>query len=624
MSKAETESFEHFLCNSYSISLSDYFEALAAESSGIESLYSHIARLFSSVLNLSEISSGFAIFWYNNDDVGSLNVPYSEPGDISSDEFEAISKSLTGFLTDNFINAPVTLTREDINSYAGGELAVPASAVVIPICSESASYGFAAALYYDDAACHAADSPQTGFLFKTMRLASLYCYCELSKTTFSRFLMNDSLTDLPNRTHIYESIVYSLQTAEIYNTKLAILIVRINGLKNINNSLGIVTGDIILKEMGALIKSAASSEDLALSVLVGRLSGGDFVVLVTLPADNETESADETIVRTYCSAIIEKTGEHLEISGYKLYLSTNIGVSIYPYHGETADELLRKADLAKSASRENGPNTYKFYKNLMEGDAERTLFLNSNLPTALSSNQFELFYQAVMNVKTDEIVGAEALIRWRHPEKGLIFPGDFIPFSDDNGYSIQIDKLVLEMACRQINSWQDKGLNLIISVNISPRHFENGHICDSVSDILEKTSIDPSRLRIELLESILLEDFDVAVKVIGNLRSLGVNVALDDFGSGYSSLEYVARLPIDFLKIDRSFSMRMDNVPTNKVILETIMTLAKGLHVKTVAEGVESKSHLDFLKSIGCDFAQGYFISKPIPANEFELFLGTF
>jgi diguanylate cyclase (GGDEF)-like protein len=439
--------------------------------------------------------------------------------------------------------------------------------------------------------------------------------------------LHDYLTELPNRDYIYEYIVYLLQMSELYESRFALLTVRINGLKHINNSLGIFIGDAMLKKVGTLIKSAAT-EGMGQEVFTGRLSGGDFAVLIPFKHQMKGEpgdiSSDERRVRLCCEAIINITKDQIEINEYKLYPSVNIGASIYPYHGATAEELLRKADLAKGTAKQDRHNTYSIYDIRMDGDVERIMFLNNSLPVAIATNQFELFFQAQMEVRTETIVGAEALIRWRHPEKGLIFPDYFITYAENNGYALQIDLLVLEMACEQVNTWQRRGLNIPVSVNISARHFANGLICDSVSKVLANKQTDPSMLKIELVESALIEDFYGAVKVINDLKEMGVTVALDDFGTGYSSLEYVARLPLDYLKVDRTFSMHMDKNPSYKIILETIMTLAKGMKVKTIVEGVESQLQLDFLKTIGSNLAQGYFINKPMPVGQFEELLAKY
>jgi len=410
-----------------------------------------------------------------------------------------------------------------------------------------------------------------------------------------------------------------LQTAVAFGQRFALIVIRVNGIKSINNSLGIITGDLMLKEVGKLVESSVGAS-VEFSKVVGRLSGADFIVLITLPEYNRTEGDDELLIEECCNAIIAETEKHVEINGYNLYPSVNLGASIYPFHGDMVEELLRKAELAKNDAKSTGPGTFSIYKSFMDGDAEEILFLNSNLPIAISQNQFEMFYQPMVDVSTGKVCAAEALIRWRHPKRGLIFPDSFVQFAEKNAYGIQIDLLVLNMACKQIIEWQEKGIDLVVSVNISPRHFMNGLIYDSVKKVVEGQNVDPSRLRIELLENVVLEDFNSAIKVINDLRSIGVGIALDDFGSGYSSLEYVSQLPMDYLKIDRSFMMHIHSNPNNKIIMETILTLAKGMQVKTVAEGIENKDDFEFLKEIGCDVAQGYCISKPVDVASFEEF----
>ena len=496
--------------------------------------------------------------------------------------------------------------------------------LVVPIQLESASYGYILVFCDNAPEGYKPGSAQMQIISKIVYLIALVCHGNTSDARFDHYSMNDYLTELPNRSHMYEAIVYSLQMAEVFQRSFALLLIKVNGLKNINDSLGIITGDMALREMGALIKTAVSQsilDDVDMDVLVGRMSGGDFIALLPMTQEGYDENYDKDTVRAYCDAIIEKTKDAIEVNGHKLYMSTNIGASVYPYHVETAEELLRKSDLAKSVAKHNGPSSYMIYEHFMDGDAEKILFLTSNLPVAIANNQFELFYQAQADIAENRIMGAEALIRWRHPKKGMIYPGDFISFAEKNAYGIHIDKMVLDMVCDQINIWAQKGINLIVSANISPRHFTNGLICETVKEVLARKGVEPHRLKIELLESILVEDFDFAVKVIGSLRELGVSVALDDFGTGYSSLEYVAMLPLDYLKVDRTFSMHLDENPGNKIILETIMTLARGMGVKTIAEGVESIGQLSFLREIGCDIAQGYFINKPMDVKTFEEFL---
>ena len=595
--------------DSYCKIMFEFVDELTTAEQKDEIMFFNIEQLFDKVLDFHKIRHSFSIFWHmdlNFDD--ELSVAYYESSVVSKKEFEVTLEKVKKQFDNRFVSSP-------------GAIDAPVPAIAIPIRSAYTVFGYALVFFHESPAPYTVDCPKIKFLHMAMRIVACICQELYSKEKFEYYLMNDFLTELPNRTYLYESIVHSLQTAEVFKTRFALLIIKINGLKHINNSLGITTGDLMLKETGLMIQSAVTLPDLSSGVLVGRLSGGDFVVLITFPAENENEEDDAAIAERYCEAILEKTKDHIEINGYKLYPSLDIGVSIFPYHGERAEELLRKADTAKGLARQGSPNSYKIYTNLMEGDSDKALFLSNSLQTAISENQFELLYQAQIDIKTELIVGAEALIRWHHPEKGMISPGDFIPFAEKNGYSVQMDMLVLDMACNQINKWCDMGFDLSVSVNISPKHFVNGLIYDSVSKVLNGKSVDPSKLRVELLESAILEDFDITVKVIKNLRALGVAIALDDFGSGYSSLEYVAKLPTDYLKIDRTFSMNLMENPSNKIILGTVMTLAEGMKVKTVAEGVETQGQFDFLKSIGCDFAQGYFINKPMHAGDFETLL---
>jgi diguanylate cyclase (GGDEF)-like protein len=599
--------------------LSDFINILTAVEGNFDALFLGMAQLFRAVLGYSD--NGFSVFLFDKFINEKLNHEYSEPSGISPGGLKSVLEKTIQLLIDRHVDKPVIFPRSDINE---GGLTFVFSALVVPIRTDTVVSGYAVVYCFDRRETYSLDSPQVLFLAVAMRLASLAVQMEQKNVMARHYFLNDYLTGLPNRDYIYEMIIYSLQTSEIYETRFALLIIRLNGLKNINNSLGIFTGDTLIKEIGTLMKAAVLSSAAPFNPFVGRLGGADFAVLLTLQnpeQENPDIKQDEEVLRICCEAIIKKTQENIEINGYNLYPSINIGASIYPFHGATAEEMLRKADLAKSAAKQNKPNSFQMYDFLMDGDLERTMFLNNNLPVAIASNQFELYYQGQMNIETGLIIGAEALIRWLHPEKGLIFPGYFIEYAENNEFSIPIDLLVLKMACEQINKWRDKGFDLLISVNISPKHFANGLIYDSVTKALKSYDVDPRLLKIELLESALLENFDVTIRVINDLRKMGVTVALDDFGAGYSSLEYVAKLPLDFLKIDRGFSMHLKENPSNEVILETIVTLAKGMKVKTIVEGVESQFQYDFLKKIGCDLAQGYFINKPLPVDKFEQLL---
>ena len=609
--------FKHAYGNLLPVFMGDVMDA----GNDFDALASAAARLCDEVLGLSNIPHSTAIFFIDYADYKNrLDISYSSSSIVAEDDFQIILQSMVKYLNANPIQVTRSFLYEGMDNGEIDKSVIPNTVLVIPIRTATITCGYTVIYYHDNDNVCSENSPQVTFISKVMYLVALALQCEFNKAMLEHYMMSDYLTGLPNRDHVYEAIIYLLQSSEVFGHSFALLIIRINGLNNINNSLGIITGDLMLKSMGTLIESAVD-ESIDAETLVGRLNGGDFIVLITLPDDKNSPDEANAFIGACCNAIVAKAGHHVEINGYKLYPSTNIGASIYPDHGDTAEELLRKAELAKNDAKLAGPGTYRIYESFMDGDAEEILFLNSNLPAAISSNQFKMYYQAMVDLKSGEITSAEALIRWYHPERGLILPNNFMPFAEKNAYGTQIDLLVLHMACQQIRTWQDKGIDIAVSVNISPRHFINGLIYDSVKKALENSEIEPSRLRIEVLETILLDDFNVAVKAINDLRLLGVEVALDDFGSGYSSFEYVVRLPMDFMKIDKTFMVNLQTNSDTKVILEAIIALAKALRVKTVAEGVERQEDLDLLRTMGYDVAQGFIINKPVNADSFELFL---
>ena len=609
-----------YLKSAYSMFFPTFMGDLLEAGGDFKALSSAAAKLCGAVLGLQNIQHSIVIMFINRTDSNNeLGTNYFASNIVFEDEFQVILEFVTRFLSKNPVHASVSYSYTEINNTVAIGEHNPDSILIIPIRTATETCGYSIVFFHESKDRIDPDSMHVIFLNKVLYLVALSVQFEINESMLEHYLMNDNLTGLPNRDHIYESIIYMLQTAVAFGQRFALIVIRVNGIKSINNSLGIITGDLMLKEVGKLVESSVGAS-VEFSKVVGRLSGADFIVLITLPEYNRTEGDDELLIEECCNAIIAETEKHVEINGYNLYPSVNLGASIYPFHGDMVEELLRKAELAKNDAKSTGPGTFSIYKSFMDGDAEEILFLNSNLPIAISQNQFEMFYQPMVDVSTGKVCAAEALIRWRHPKRGLIFPDSFVQFAEKNAYGIQIDLLVLNMACKQIIEWQEKGIDLVVSVNISPRHFMNGLIYDSVKKVVEGQNVDPSRLRIELLENVVLEDFNSAIKVINDLRSIGVGIALDDFGSGYSSLEYVSQLPMDYLKIDRSFMMHIHSNPNNKIIMETILTLAKGMQVKTVAEGIENKDDFEFLKEIGCDVAQGYCISKPVDVASFEEF----
>jgi len=604
----------------YSKLLPDFMSDVMDAGGDFDALSSTTKRLFESVLRLANIPHSFSMMVVDyNDAEKRLSLQYFSSNIVEENNFMAVLDKTMMYLRLNPVEAASSTTYADMDDDITDGENIPHSLLIVPIRTATATCGYAVVYCHEGADRYCVDNPEIAFLSKVIYPVALALQCEFNKAMLEHYLMSDYLTGLPNRDHMYEAIVYLIQTADMFNHRFALMIIRVNGLRNINNSLGIITGDLLLKAMGTIVETAinGSTDN---ETITGRLNGGDFIVLITLPSENDRET-DNLIIEKCCNAVFKETNQHVEINGYKLYPFANIGASIYPFNGETAEELLRKADLAKNEAKQSGPGTYMLYDSFMDGDAEEVLFLNSNLPTAIKTNQFELFYQAMIDVQTKKVMAAEALIRWNHPGKGMIFPDFFMPYAEKNAYGMQIDLLVLNMACKQINAWKKKGINLTISVNISPRHFMNGIIYDSVKKALDNYNVEPSCLRIEILENVLLNDFNAMVKVINDLRSMGVGIALDDFGTGYSSLEYVAKLPLDYLKVDRSIMINIQENPGNKIIMETILTLTKGMQVKAIVEGVETQEDFELLRAMDCDIAQGYLINKPMNIKAFEEFL---
>ncbi|MCL2236446.1 MAG: EAL domain-containing protein, partial [Defluviitaleaceae bacterium] len=533
---------DDFYKNAYLNIFPDFFQAFKESGGSFEALLPALASVFYKSLGLSPSDSYFVALLNGNFSFEhELEAAYFESEAVDFGDYQDTARPIFKSLSSNQWSTTMVVAYDNAKGQPGGNS--PKTVITMPISCGSTVYGYVAMFLHNDTEIDE-NSPQIKFIEDCVRLVGMARQGQTNDARFDYYLNNDYLTGLPNRNLMYESIVNSLQMAEMFFSKFAILSVKVGGLKQINDSLGMLTGDMALKAMSGVIADAVASvniEGFEGGNVTGRMSGADFVVLVSLPS---CVYEGNLIVSQYCEAIVTQTREPIEVNGHKLYLSTNVGAAIHPVHGEGAEEMLRKAEMARTVAKNEAPGTYLIYENFMGGDADDALWLNGNLPTAIEQNQFELFYQAKLDLEYGKIIGAEALIRWMHPEKGLLNPGAFVDFAERNNYGIQIDELVLDMACKQINLWKEKGFDFIVSVNISPRHFAGGLIYDTVKNVLENNNVNPSQLEIEILESIVVEDFDGTVKVVNDLRELGVRVSLDDFGSGYSSLEYVAKLPI--------------------------------------------------------------------------------
>lgn len=415
----------------------------------------------------------------------------------------------------------------------------------------------------------------------------------------------DPLTDLPNRILLKAHIDHELITATRKNTHFALLFLDLDHFKKINDTLGHSVGDKLLIEIARRLKSVVREED-----TVSRLGGDEFNIL--LPG---TEFKGAALV---AEKIITAVSEPFQIEQNILHISLSVGISLFPENGANYETLYKNADTALYQSKEKGRNQYQFFTQEMQILTMRRMEIENNLRNAADKNELLLFYQPQMDVKTKQIVGAEALIRWRHPQWGMVSPAEFIPVAEDCGLIIPIGDWVLEQAIAQAKRWHDAGFESIsIAVNLSLAQFNEGILYEKVKNTLEHFQLEARYLELELTESIAMQNTEVAIKITQQLAELGVQLSIDDFGTGYSSLSYLQSFALNKLKIDQSFSSNMvDNKETENIV-NAIISMAKSLNLKTIAEGVETKEQLEMVVDKGCDQVQGFYYSKPVPADEF-------
>lgn len=420
----------------------------------------------------------------------------------------------------------------------------------------------------------------------------------------------DHITGLPVK-HVFDQIYLSAaKRAKKKKKKMAILLVDIHNFRRVNNHFGFAAADKILKDVGVRLQQQAGDE-----ATVSRIAGDLFLIL--LPYLNTEESVLETLEKVTHSF----KNEPFYIENHELFLDSHMGVSFYPNNGTTEKELISKADLARYRAKESHVDNYQFYTSELNVKVFEKLALESSLRLAVEKKEFVLYYQPQVHLETNKVTGVEALIRWEHPELGLISPGKFIPIAEETGLIVPIGVWVMEEACKQIAEWDQKGMQLTIGLNLSAIHFSDKQLIPHLKRILDTTKIDPSLLEIEITESMMITNIEQTIEVIRELKKLGVFISVDDFGTGYSSLNYLAKLPIDFLKIDRSFMNHGDEKGVNATIASSIITLSKKLGLAVVAEGVEMPEQVEFLRKEKCDYIQGYFLSQPLPKKEIESYI---
>lgn len=415
----------------------------------------------------------------------------------------------------------------------------------------------------------------------------------------------DPLTLLHNRSALQEKLVQAVQQAALRSTRLALFFIDLDRFKVINDSLGHAIGDELLQVVALRLGYCLKRHD-----FIARFGGDEFTVLI----EDAPEDAELSVI---AERIISEVGRSCIVRGHELFVTCSIGVSRFPLDARDATALMRMADMAMYQAKEQGKNTYKLHANDMSEQVSERRQLEGRLRNALVRNQFVLYYQPLYDLAGEDYYGVEALVRWQHPQLGMVPPASFIPLAEESGLIEPLGSWVIHEACRQLRAWLDDGIDPHrVSVNISPRQFQRTHLVSIVQNALDQAGLEPERLTLEITESIIMQNPDEARAILSELREMGVRVAIDDFGSGYSSLAYLKLFPLDTLKIDRAFIAPLPDDQDSAAIVEAVVAMSRKLKLAVVAEGVETSGQSAFLRGIGCDVAQGFLYSPPLPADQ--------
>jgi len=421
---------------------------------------------------------------------------------------------------------------------------------------------------------------------------------------------HDFLTGMPNRMLLNDRVNQAIAWAQRNSKKVAVLYLDLDGFKHINDSLGHPTGDKLLQSVAKRLVDCVRGSD-----TVSRQGGDEFVVLLT-----EVGMSEDAAITA--RRMLQTVAEAHSINQHDLYVTTSIGVSVFPDDGSDAETLIKNADTAMYQAKESGRQSYQFFKPAMNVRAVERQSIEESLRRALEREEFMVHYQPKVNLSTGLISGAEALIRWKHPVRGLVPPSDFIPIAEDCGLIVPIGNWVLREACKQACAWAKAGLPMItMAMNISAMEFRDADFLDGVFRILRETALDPKLLELELSESVLMKRAESTQSILNTLRASGVRLAVDDFGTGYSSLSYLRKFPIDALKIDQSFIRQITTAPDETTIVTAVISMGRSLKLRVVAEGVETPEELAFLQARQCDEAQGYYFSRPVLPEQFAKLL---
>ncbi len=450
----------------------------------------------------------------------------------------------------------------------------------------------------------------SGKAIRMMGVAQDITERHIAQQTITHQAYYDNLTDLPNRMLFHDRLGHAMDILTRQPGELAIFFIDFDRFKNINDTLGHLIGDAFLRSVAERMSTVLRKTE-----TLARLGGDEFAVI----AENINSREDACKI---AAKLVEELARPHILEGNELVSTASIGVTMSPLNGSDVDELIQQADQAMYYAKERGGNQYCFYTSEIRLRSLQSLLLENELRKALDNSELRVYYQPKVDIKTDTIVGMEALVRWQHPERGLVPPFDFIPIAEETGIIVRIGRWVLEEACQKTAEWHRMGYaQLSVSVNVSPMQFRQKTFVSIVKSVLKGSGLEPRCLELEVTESCMMHNIDETIQILNDVRALGVRVSIDDFGTGYSSLSYLDKMPIDTLKIDRAFIKDINARGENGELAKLIIAMAKSLDLHVVSEGVETEDHLRFLEKFGSDEYQGFLASPPLPGEEFESLL---
>lgn len=425
--------------------------------------------------------------------------------------------------------------------------------------------------------------------------------------TLEYLAQHDHLTGLPNRMLLHDRISHAIGQAERHNKKVAIIFLDLDNFKNINDSVGHNTGDTVLVQAAQRLKKTIRKGD-----TLARHGGDEFIIVME-------DFNSEQDISILCKKLLKSIKTKFRVNGECYFLGVSIGISVYPDHGRTVSDLISKADMAMYKAKADGKNGFKFYSTVLNKKLLNRIRSETELHDAIKNQEFVLHYQPQVSIETNEITGVECLVRWEHPTQGLIYPDNFIPAAEELDLMVPIGEIVFDKACAQMFDWYKRGIDVgIMAVNISGKQINNKKLHEYVTNVLHKYDIPLNRLELEITENYIMKQYEQSVNSLEELRNSSVHISIDDFGTGYSSLSYLKKLPINKIKIDRTFVEGVHSDPHDKAIISAVIAIGKSLNYKVIAEGVENEEQLRFLAEAGCDEYQGFYCSKALPAKEFE------